>query len=174
MGTMIQRYILTEEDFRGERFANHPCDVKGNNDLLNITRPDIIKAIHTEYLKAGTDIIETNTFSTQRISLADYKMEELDYEMSFEGAKIAKEAVAEFMAANPDRVCFVAGAVGPTNRTLSISPDVNDPGYRALTFDELVDAYYEQIRGLVDGGSDLLLIETIFDTLNAKAAIFAY
>ncbi|MET4141526.1 methionine synthase [Pedobacter sp. UYP1] len=173
MGTMIQRYILTEEDFRGERFANHPCDVKGNNDLLNITRPDIIKAIHTEYLKAGTDIIETNTFSTQRISLADYKMEELDYEMSFEGAKIAKEAVNEFMAANPDRVCFVAGAVGPTNRTLSISPDVNDPGYRALTFDELVDAYYEQIRGLVDGGSDLLLIETIFDTLNAKAAIFA-
>lgn len=173
MGTMIQRYILTEEDFRGARFANHPCDVKGNNDLLNITRPDIIKAIHTEYLKAGTDIIETNTFSTQRISLADYKMEELDYEMSFEGAKIAKEAVNEFMAANPDRVCFVAGAVGPTNRTLSISPDVNDPGYRALTFDELVDAYYEQIRGLVDGGSDLLLIETIFDTLNAKAAIFA-
>ena len=173
MGTMIQRYILTEEDFRGERFKDHPCDVKGNNDLLNITRPDIIKAIHTEYLKAGTDIIETNTFSTQRISLADYKMEELDYEMSFEGAKIAKEAVNEFMAANPDRKCFVAGAVGPTNRTLSISPDVNDPGFRALTFDELVDAYYQQIRGLVDGGSDLLLIETIFDTLNAKAAIFA-
>jgi 5-methyltetrahydrofolate--homocysteine methyltransferase len=173
MGTMIQRYILTEEDFRGERFKDHPCDVKGNNDLLNITRPDIIKAIHTEYLKAGTDIIETNTFSTQRISLADYKMEELDYEMSFEGAKIAKEAVNEFMAANPGRVCFVAGAVGPTNRTLSISPDVNDPGYRALTFDELVDAYYEQVRGLIDGGSDVLLIETIFDTLNAKAAIFS-
>ena len=173
MGTMIQRYVLTEEDFRGERFKDHPCDVKGNNDLLNITRPDIIKAIHTEYLKAGTDIIETNTFSTQRISLADYKMEELDYEMSFEGAKIAKEAVAEFMAAHPERKCFVAGAVGPTNRTLSISPDVNDPGYRALTFDELVDAYYQQVRGLVDGGSDLLLIETIFDTLNAKAAIFA-
>nr|WP_068888204.1 methionine synthase [Pedobacter panaciterrae] len=173
MGTMIQRYVLSEEDFRGERFKDHPCDVKGNNDLLNITRPDIIKAIHTEYLTAGTDIIETNTFSTQRISLADYRMEELDYEMSFEGAKIAKEAVDEFMAANPDRKCFVAGAVGPTNRTLSISPDVNDPGYRALTFDELVDAYYEQIRGLVDGGSDLLLIETIFDTLNAKAAIFA-
>jgi 5-methyltetrahydrofolate--homocysteine methyltransferase len=173
MGTMIQRYVLSEEDFRGERFKDHPCDVKGNNDLLNITRPDIIKAIHTEYLKAGTDIIETNTFSTQRISLADYQMEELDYEMSFEGAKIAKEAVNEFMEANPDRKCFVAGAVGPTNRTLSISPDVNDPGFRALTFDELVDAYYEQIRGLVDGGSDLLLIETIFDTLNAKAAIFA-
>ncbi|SEA86452.1 methionine synthase (B12-dependent) [Pedobacter hartonius] len=173
MGTMIQRYVLTEEDFRGARFKDHPCDVKGNNDLLNITRPDIIKAIHTEYLKAGTDIVETNTFSTQRISLADYQMEELDYEMSFEGAKIAKEAVNEFMAANPGRRCFVAGAVGPTNRTLSISPDVNDPGFRALTFDELADAYYQQIRGLIDGGSDLLLIETIFDTLNAKAAIFA-
>jgi 5-methyltetrahydrofolate--homocysteine methyltransferase len=173
MGTMIQRYVLTEEDFRGERFKNHPCDVKGNNDLLNLTRPDIIKAIHTEYLKAGTDIVETNTFSTQRISLADYQMEELDYEMSFEGAKIAKEAINEFMAANPGRVCFVAGAVGPTNRTLSISPDVNDPGFRALTFDELADAYYQQIRGLVDGGADLLLIETIFDTLNAKAAIYA-
>lgn len=173
MGTMIQRYVLTEEDFRGERFKDHPCDVKGNNDLLNLTRPDIIKAIHTEYMKAGTDIIETNTFSTQRISLADYQMEDLDYEMSFEGAKIAKEAVNEFMAANPGRKCFVAGAVGPTNRTLSISPDVNDPGYRALTFDELVDAYYVQIRGLIDGGSDVLLIETIFDTLNAKAAIYA-
>ncbi|MEQ7800817.1 methionine synthase [Pedobacter sp. ASV1-7] len=173
MGTMIQRYVLTEDDFRGERFKNHPCDVKGNNDLLNLTRPDIIKEIHTEYLKAGTDIIETNTFSTQRISLADYQMEELDYEMSFEGAKIAKEAVNEFMAANPDRKCFVAGAVGPTNRTLSISPDVNDPGFRAITFDELVDAYDQQVRGLVDGGADLLLIETIFDTLNAKAAIFS-
>ncbi|NQX40405.1 methionine synthase [Pedobacter steynii] len=173
MGTMIQRYILTEEDFRGERFKDHPCDVKGNNDLLNLTRPDIIKAIHTEYLKAGADIIETNTFSTQRISLADYQMEELDYEMSFAGARIAREAVDEFMAENPDRRSFVAGAVGPTNRTLSISPDVNDPGYRALTFDELVDAYDQQVRGLVDGGSDLLLIETIFDTLNAKAAIFS-
>lgn len=173
MGTMIQRYTLSEEDFRGERFKDHPCDVKGNNDLLNLTRPDIIKAIHTDYLKAGTDIIETNTFSTQRISLADYQMEELDYEMSFEGAKIAKEAVNEFMAKNPDRKCYVAGAIGPTNRTLSISPDVNDPGYRALTFDELADAYFAQIRGLVDGGSDLLMIETIFDTLNAKAAIIA-
>ncbi|SHG91219.1 methionine synthase (B12-dependent) [Pedobacter caeni] len=173
MGTMIQRYILTEEDFRGERFKDHPCDVKGNNDLLNLTRPDIIKAIHTEYLKAGADIIETNTFSTQRISLADYQMEELDYEMSFAGAKLAREAVDEFLASNPDRRSFVAGAVGPTNRTLSISPDVNDPGYRALTFDELVDAYDQQVRGLVDGGSDLLLIETIFDTLNAKAAIYS-
>ena len=173
MGTMIQRYTLTEEDFRGERFAAHPCDVKGNNDLLNITRPDIIKAIHTEYLAAGADIIETNTFSTQRISMADYQMEELSYELSYEGAKIAKEAALEFMAKNPDRKCFVAGAIGPTNRTLSLSPDVNDPGFRAISYDELFDAYYEQIRGLVDGGSDVLLIETIFDTLNAKVAIAA-
>ncbi|TKC13083.1 methionine synthase [Pedobacter polaris] len=173
MGTMIQRYTLTEEDFRGERFKNHPCDVKGNNDLLNITRPDIIKAIHLEYLKAGADIIETNTFSTQRISMADYQMEDLSYELSFEGARVAKEATIEFMAANPDRKCFVAGAVGPTNRTLSMSPNVNDPGYRAVYFDELEAAYYEQVRGLVDGGSDVLLIETIFDTLNAKVAIVA-
>jgi 5-methyltetrahydrofolate--homocysteine methyltransferase len=173
MGTMIQRYILSEEDFRGERFANHPCDVKGNNDLLNITRPDIIKAIHLEYLKAGADIIETNTFSTQRISMADYQMEDLSYELSFEGARVAKEAVTEFMAANPGRQCFVAGAIGPTNRTLSMSPNVNDPGYRAVYFDELEAAYYEQVRGLVDGGSDVLLIETIFDTLNAKVAIVA-
>ena len=173
MGTMIQRYILTEEDFRGERFKNHPCDVKGNNDLLNITRPDIIKAIHLEYLKAGADIIETNTFSTQRISMADYQMEDLSYELSFEGARVAKEAAIEFMTANPDRKCFVAGAIGPTNRTLSMSPNVNDPGYRAVYFDELEEAYYEQVRGLVDGGSDVLLIETIFDTLNAKVAIVA-
>lgn len=173
MGTMIQRYTLTEEDFRGERFANHVCDVKGNNDLLNITRPDIIKAIHTEYLEAGADIVETNTFSTQRISMADYQMEELSYELSYEGARIAKEATTEFMAKFPDRKCFVAGAIGPTNRTLSLSPDVNDPGFRAISYDELFDAYYEQIRGLVDGGSDVLLIETIFDTLNAKVAIAA-
>jgi 5-methyltetrahydrofolate--homocysteine methyltransferase len=173
MGTMIQRYTLSEEDFRGERFANHPSDVKGNNDLLNITRPDIIKAIHTEYLTAGADIVETNTFSTQRISMADYGMEELSYELSYEGARIAKEATVEFMAQNPDRKCFVAGAIGPTNRTLSLSPDVNDPGFRAISYEELFDAYYEQIRGLVDGGSDVLLIETIFDTLNAKVAIAA-
>ncbi len=173
MGTMIQLYQLSEADFRGERFANHPSDVKGNNDLLNITRPDIIKAIHTKYLAAGADIIETNTFSTQRISMADYGMEELSYELSFEGAKIAKEATAEFMAANPDRKCFVAGAIGPTNRTLSLSPDVNDPGFRAISYEELFEAYYEQVRGLVDGGSDVLLIETIFDTLNAKVAIAA-
>lgn len=173
MGTMIQRYTLTEEDFRGERFANHVCDVKGNNDLLNITRPDIIKAIHTEYLEAGADIVETNTFSTQRISMADYQMEELSYELSYEGARIAKEATTEFMAKFPNRKCFVAGAIGPTNRTLSLSPDVNDPGFRAISYEELFDAYYEQIRGLVDGGSDVLLIETIFDTLNAKVAIAA-
>lgn len=173
MGTMIQRYTLTEEDFRGQRFLNHPCDVKGNNDLLNITRPDIIKAIHSEYLQAGADIIETNTFSTQRISMADYQMEELSYELSFEGAKIAKEATAAFMAQNPERKCFVAGAIGPTNRTLSLSPDVNDPGFRAISYDDLFDAYYEQVRGLVDGGADVLLIETIFDTLNAKVAIAA-
>jgi 5-methyltetrahydrofolate--homocysteine methyltransferase len=173
MGTMIQRFTLSEEDFRGERFKNHPCDVKGNNDLLNITRPDVIKAIHLDYLNAGADIIETNTFSTQRISMADYQMEDLAYELSFEGARVAKETVTEFMAAHPDRRCFVAGAIGPTNRTLSMSPDVNDPGYRAIYFDELEAAYTEQVRGLVDGGADVLLIETIFDTLNAKAAIVA-
>ncbi|MFM6976118.1 MAG: methionine synthase, partial [Sphingobacteriaceae bacterium] len=173
MGTMIQRYQLQEEDFRGERFKDHPCDVKGNNDLLNLTRPDIVKAIHAEYLKAGADIIETNTFSTQRISLADYQMEPLAYEMSFEGARLAREVAEEFTAQNPAKPRFVAGAVGPTNRTASISPDVNDPGYRAVSFDDLVEAYYEQVRGLVDGGVDALLIETIFDTLNAKAAIFA-
>lgn len=173
MGTMIQRYQLTEGDFRGERFKNHSCDVRGNNDLLNITRPDIVKAIHTEYLQAGADIIETNTFSTQRISLADYQMEELAYEMSLEGARLAKEAVQEFNAKFPEKPRFVAGAIGPTNRTASLSPDVNDPGFRAVTFDDLADAYYEQVRGLVDGGSDVLLIETIFDTLNAKAALFA-
>jgi 5-methyltetrahydrofolate--homocysteine methyltransferase len=173
MGTMIQRYQLTEEDFRGERFKDHPSDLKGNNDLLNLTRPDVIKAIHAEYLEAGADIIETNTFSTQRISLADYQMEDLAYELSFEGARLAREAVDEFNLKTPDRPRFVAGAIGPTNRTASLSPDVNDPGYRAVTFDDLAEAYYEQVRGLVDGGSDLLLIETIFDTLNAKAALFA-
>ncbi|NCD69238.1 methionine synthase [Mucilaginibacter agri] len=173
MGTMIQRYQLTEEDFRGERFKNHPSDLKGNNDLLNLTRPDVIKAIHAEYLAAGADIIETNTFSTQRISLADYHMEELDYEMSYEGARIAREVVDEWNIKTPEKRRYVAGAVGPTNRTASLSPDVNDPGYRAVTFDDLSDAYYAQVRGLVDGGSDVILIETIFDTLNAKAALFA-
>jgi 5-methyltetrahydrofolate--homocysteine methyltransferase len=173
MGTMIQRYELSEEDFRGERFSDHASDLKGNNDLLNITRPDVIKAIHKEYLDAGADIIETNTFSTQRISLADYHLEELAYELSYEGARIAREVVDEYNKTSPGKLRFVAGAIGPTNRTASLSPDVNDPGYRAVTFDDLAEAYYEQVRGLVDGGSDVLLIETIFDTLNAKAALFA-
>jgi 5-methyltetrahydrofolate--homocysteine methyltransferase len=173
MGTMIQRYQLTEENFRGERFKDHPCDVRGNNDLLNITRPDVIKAIHAEYLSAGADIIETNTFSTQRISMADYQMEDLSYEMSYEGARIAKEVAAEFTQKNPDKPRFVAGALGPTTKMASMSPDVNDPGYRAVTFDELVDAYYEQIKGLIDGGADVLLFETITDTLITKAALFA-
>jgi len=173
MGTMIQRYQLTEADFRGERFKDHPSDLQGNNDLLNITRPDVIKAIHADYLDAGADIIETNTFSTQVISLADYQLEPLAYELSYEGARLAKEVATEYTQKNPDKPRFVAGAIGPTNRTASLSPDVNDPGYRAVTFDDLVNAYYDQVRGLVDGGSDVLLIETIFDTLNAKAAIFA-
>ncbi len=173
MGTMIQRYQLTEEDFRGERFKDHPCDVRGNNDLLNITRPDIIKAIHAEYLEAGADIIETNTFSTQRISMADYQMEDLSYEMSFEGARIAKEIAHEYTLKNPDKPRFVAGALGPTTKMASMSPDVNDPGYRAVTFDELVDAYYEQVKGLIEGGADVLLFETITDTLITKAALFA-
>ena len=173
MGTMIQRYQLTEDDFRGARFRDHKSDLKGNNDLLNITRPDVIKAIHAEYLDAGADIIETNTFSTQRISLADYHMEELAYELSYEGARIARQAADEYTKKTPGKPRFVAGAIGPTNRTASLSPDVNDPGYRAVTFDDLAEAYYEQVRGLVDGGSDLLIIETIFDTLNAKAALFA-
>jgi len=173
MGTMIQRYQLTEKDFRGERFKDHPSDLQGNNDLLNITRPDIIRAIHTEYMDAGADIIETNTFSTQVISLADYHLEELAYELSYEGARIAREAADEYTLKTPNKPRFVAGAVGPTNRTASLSPDVNDPGYRAVTFDDLANAYYDQVRGLVDGGSDVLLVETIFDTLNAKAALFA-
>ncbi|UKJ09384.1 methionine synthase [Solitalea lacus] len=173
MGTMIQRYKLQEEDFRGERFKNHPSDLKGNNDLLSITRPDVIKAIHREYLEAGADIIETNTFSGTSIAMADYHMEDLVYELNYESAKIAKEVTTEFNTVNPENPRFVAGAIGPTNRTASLSPDVNDPGYRAITFDQLVEAYTEQVRGLVDGGADILLVETIFDTLNAKAALFA-
>jgi len=170
MGTMIQRYKLQEEDYRGERFRDWPSDVKGNNDLLCLTKPDIIKEIHGQYLEAGADIIETNTFNSQRISLADYGMESLAYEINFAATRIAKEACA-LVGSGEQK--FVAGAIGPLNKTLSLSPDVNNPGYRALTFDEAVEAYYEQVKGLVDGGADLLLIETIFDTLNAKAAIFA-
>ncbi len=175
MGTMIQRYELSEADYRGERFKDWDSDIKGNNDLLCLTQPQIIKAIHKEYLEAGADIIETNTFNAQRVSLADYNMQSLAYEINFEAAKIAREAVEEFSANRQSSTVnrFVAGAIGPMNKTLSLSPDVNNPGYRALTFDGAVEAYYEQVKGLVEGGVDLLLIETIFDTLNAKAAIFA-
>ena len=173
MGTMIQRYKLEEKDFRGERFKNWASDLKGNNDLLSITQPKIIEAIHKEYLKAGADIIETNTFSATSVAMADYKMEALAYEMNLESAKIAKKCAEEFTKQDPSRPRFVAGAFGPTNKTLSLSPNVNDPGYRALTWDELVAAYAEQARGLVDGGVDILLVETIFDTLNAKAALYA-
>ena len=173
MGTMVQRHKLTEADFRGERFKDHKSDLQGNNDLLSITQPDIIRDIHREYLEAGSDIIETNTFSSTDIAQADYALEELAYEMNVASAKLAKEAAAEYSEKTPDKPRFVAGAMGPTNRTASLSPDVNNPGYRAVTFDELVDAYYEQARGLLDGGADILLIETVFDTLNCKAAIFA-
>jgi 5-methyltetrahydrofolate--homocysteine methyltransferase len=229
MGTMIQRYGLTEEDYRGERFKDWPSDLKGNNDLLCLTQPQIIKAIHKEYLRAGANIIETNTFNSQKVSLADYNMESLALEINIAAAKIAQEAILEFgqeLAANAQQPTtnaplstvnyqppsndhtppsvnhqpstpidqrpttndplstvnsqpsttkdrFVAGAIGPLNKTLSLSPDVNNPGFRALTFDEAVEAYYEQVKGLVEGGIDLVLIETIFDTLNAKAAIFA-
>jgi len=173
MGTMIQEYQLEEKDYRGERFENHSHDVKGNNDLLSITKPDVIEAIHKAYLDAGSDIIETNTFSSTTIAQADYAMEHLAYEMNFESAKVARKAADEYTQKNPAKPRFVAGAIGPTNRTASMSPDVNNPGYRAVSFDELKDAYYEQVRGLIDGGSDIILIETIFDTLNAKAALFA-
>ncbi len=173
MGTMIQRYKLEEEDYRGERFKNHPYPLKGNNDLLSITRPDIIKAIHRQYFEAGADIVETNTFSGTTIAQADYHLEDAVYDINFQSAKIAREVADEMTAIEPDKPRFVAGAMGPTNRTCSISPDVNDPGYRAVTFDELVKAYYEQAKALIDGGVDILLIETIFDTLNAKAALFA-
>ncbi|MCE7064469.1 methionine synthase [Dyadobacter sp. CY326] len=173
MGTMIQRYKLEDHDYRGERFKDWPRDVKGNNDLLSLTRPDVIKAIHAAYFDAGADIAETNTFSGTTIAMADYGMEELVYELNFESARLAREVADEFTEKDPDKPRFVAGSIGPTNRTASLSPDVNNPGYRAISFDQLVEAYYEQIRGLTDGGCDLLLVETIFDTLNAKAALFA-
>lgn len=173
MGTMIQRHKLGEADYRGQRFANHHKDVKGNNDLLVLTQPRIISEIHGEYLAAGADIIETNTFNAQRISLADYGMEELAYEINVAAAEIARDAADAWTRKTPDRPRFVAGAVGPTNRTASISPDVGNPGYRNVTFDELREAYAEQVRGLIAGGADIILIETIFDTLNAKAAGFA-
>lgn len=173
MGTMIQRYKLTEADYRGERFANWESQLKGNNDLLVITRPEIIYDIHKAYLEAGADIIETNTFNAQQISLADYEMGHLSREINLEGAKLARKAADEYTAKNPDKPRFVAGAIGPTNKTASMSPDVNNPSFRGVTFDQLVDAYKEQSIALLQGGVDVLLIETIFDTLNAKAAIFA-
>ncbi|MCC5933496.1 MAG: methionine synthase [Balneolales bacterium] len=173
MGTMVQKHKLEEEDFRGDRFKDWPVNLKGNNDLLSITRPHIIKGIHEAFLEAGADIIETNTFSSNRISLADYEQEAFTHELNVASARLAREAADAFTARNPAKPRFVAGAMGPTNRTLSMSPDVNDPGFRAVTFEELAGAYYEQIVGLVEGGADILLVETIFDTLNAKAALYA-
>ncbi|WP_312767344.1 homocysteine S-methyltransferase family protein [Epilithonimonas sp.] len=173
MGTMIQRYNFTEEDYRGERFKDWESPLKGNNDLLSLTQPEAIEEIHKKYLLAGADIIETNTFSGTTIAMADYHIEDLVYELNYESAKIAKKVCDEFTAQNPDKPRFVAGSIGPTNRTASLSPDVNDPGYRAITFDELRIAYKQQAKALLDGGSDILLVETIFDTLNAKAALFA-
>jgi 5-methyltetrahydrofolate--homocysteine methyltransferase len=170
MGTMIQRHKLDEAGYRGTRFADHRKDVKGNNDLLVLTQPDIIAEIHDQYLASGADIIETNTFNAQRISLADYDMEPLAYEINLEAAKLARGSVDRWMASHPGEVRWVAGAIGPTNRTASISPDVNNPGFRNTSFDELREAYKEQTRGLIVGGSDIIIIETIFDTLNAKAA----
>ena len=173
MGTMIQRHKLQEADYRGERFKDWHSDVKGNNDLLSITQPNIIISIHKLYLEAGADIIETNTFSSTVIAQADYDMQALAYELNVASAKCARTAADAYTAKGPSKPRYVAGAIGPLNKTLSLSPDVNNPGYRAVTFDEVVDAYYTQISGLVDGGVDILLVETIFDTLNAKAAIFA-
>jgi 5-methyltetrahydrofolate--homocysteine methyltransferase len=173
MGTMIQQYKFSESDYRGSRFKDHQCNVQGNNDLLSITQPEAIRKIHEQYLEVGADIIETNTFSSTSIGMADYEMESLVYELNFESARIAKDAALKYSNLTPNKPRFVAGSIGPTNRTASMSPDVNDPGYRAVTFDDLVVAYSEQINALIDGGVDILLIETIFDTLNAKAALFA-
>jgi len=173
MGTMIQKYKLGEDDYRGERFKDHRSDVKGNNELLSLVRPDIIKDIHREYLEAGSDIIETNTFNANAISQDDYNLSSISYELNLASASIAKEVATEFSQKNPDKPRIVAGAIGPTNKTASLSPDVNDPGFRSISFDELVDAYFEQCCGLIDGGADVILVETIFDTLNAKAALFA-
>lgn len=169
MGTMLQRYKFEEEDFRSERFKDFPHPLKGNNDLLSLTQPEAVKEVHRAYFAAGADIVETNTFSGTTIGMADYHMEDLVYELNYQSAKIAREVADEFT----DKPRFVAGSIGPTNRTASMSPDVNDPGFRAVTFDELRIAYKEQVEALIDGGCDVLLVETIFDTLNAKAALFA-
>ncbi len=173
MGTMLQRHKFTEEDFRGDRFKDWQVPLQGNNDLLSITQPEAIKEIHRLYFEAGADIVETNTFSGTTIAMADYEMEELAYELNYQSAKIAKEVADEFTQAEPHKPRFVAGAIGPTNKTASMSPDVNDPGFRAISFEELKIAYKQQVEGLIDGGADILLVETIFDTLNAKAALFA-
>nr|WP_299175279.1 homocysteine S-methyltransferase family protein [uncultured Allomuricauda sp.] len=173
MGTMLQQYKFEEEDFRGERFKDWAHPLKGNNDLLSLTQPEAISEIHRKYFAAGADIVETNTFSGTTIAMADYYMEDLVYELNYESARIAKEVAKEFTAKEPHKPRFVAGSIGPTNKTASMSPDVNDPGYRAVSFDELREAYKLQVEALLDGGSDILLVETIFDTLNAKAALFA-
>ncbi len=173
MGTMIQKYKLQEADYRGERFKDWPSDLKGNNDLLVLTKPDVIAEIHGQFLAAGADIIETNTFNGTSISMGDYDMQSLAYEINIEGAKLARRVADEWTAKTPNKPRFVAGSIGPTNKTLSVSPDVNNPGYREVSFDEVVEAYKTQVEGLIDGGVDIILIETVFDTLNAKAAIFA-
>ena len=173
MGTMIQRYKLGEDEYRGARFKDHPNDLKGNNDLLVLSQPEIIRAIHDAYFEAGADIVETNTFNAQSISQADYGLQSIVHELNVEAARLAREASDAWTAKTPEKPRFVAGAIGPTNRTASISPDVNNPGFRNVSFDELVEAYSEQTRGLIEGGADTILIETVFDTLNAKAAAFA-
>ncbi len=173
MGTMIQEYNFSEEDYRGEQFKDFHVSVKGNNDMLSITQPEAIKEIHKKYLEVGADIIETNTFSSTSIAMADYEMEDFVYELNYQSAKIAKEIATEFTVKNPSKPRFVAGSIGPTNKTASMSPDVNDPGYRAVTFNDLRVAYKQQAEALLDGGVDILLVETVFDTLNAKAALFA-
>jgi 5-methyltetrahydrofolate--homocysteine methyltransferase len=173
MGTMIQQHNFSEKDYRGERFKDFQVPLKGNNDLLSLTQPESIKEIHRKYLKAGADIIETNTFSGTTVAMADYKMEDLVYELNFESAKIAREVADEFIITEPNKPRFVAGSMGPTNKTASMSPEVNDPGFRAVTFDDLRIAYKQQAEALIDGGVDILLVETVFDTLNAKAALFA-
>jgi len=173
MGTMLQRYNFSEADFRSERFKDYPSPLKGNNDLLAITQPQAISEVHRRYFEAGADIVETNTFSATTIGMSDYNMEDLVYELNFESAKIAKKVADEITNANPLKPRFVAGSIGPTNKTASLSPDVNRPEYRAITFEQLRVAYKEQVEALIDGGVDLLLVETVFDTLNAKAALFA-
>jgi 5-methyltetrahydrofolate--homocysteine methyltransferase len=173
MGTMLQAYKFSEEDFRGERFKDFHIPLKGNNDLLSITQPEAIAEVHRKYFAAGADIVETNTFSGTTIAMADYELEDVVYELNYASAKIAKEVAQSFTEKEPHKPRFVAGSIGPTNKTASMSPDVNDPGYRAISFDELRIAYKQQVEALIDGGADILLVETVFDTLNAKAALFA-